>query len=48
MTFSVLALALVAALAATPVPAQTGDAKAELARLKPKDFPAQPIEFTVV
>jgi tripartite-type tricarboxylate transporter receptor subunit TctC len=30
-----------------PAAAQ-GDARAELAKLKPKDFPAQPIEFTVV
>ena len=30
------------------MPAAAQDAKAELARLKPKDFPAQPIEFTVV
>jgi tripartite-type tricarboxylate transporter receptor subunit TctC len=28
--------------------AQTSDPKAELAKLKPKDFPTQPIEFTVV
>lgn len=29
-------------------PALAQDAKGELARLKPKDFPAQPIEYTVV
>ena len=27
---------------------QSGDSKAELIKLKPKDFPTQPIEFTVV
>jgi tripartite-type tricarboxylate transporter receptor subunit TctC len=32
---------------AFPAVAQ-GDAKAELAKLKPRDFPTQPIEFTVV
>jgi tripartite-type tricarboxylate transporter receptor subunit TctC len=29
-------------------PAVAQDAKAQLAKLKPKDFPAQPVEFTVV
>ena len=33
---------------ATPAAAQGGDAKAELAKLKPKDFPTGPIEYTVV
>lgn len=41
------AVALIAALFTMPVLAQ-GDAKAELGRLKPKDFPTQPVEFTVV
>ena len=40
---SVFAFALLSALIATPAAAQ-GD----LAKLKPKDFPTQPIEFTVV
>ena len=43
-----LALALVGALAAAPALGQSGDSKAELTKLKPKDFPTQPIEFTVV
>lgn len=43
-----LALALFAALLAAPAAAQSGDAKAELAKLKPKDFPSGPIEYTVV
>lgn len=47
MKHAALAFALVAALCATPAAAQ-GDAKAELAKLKPKDFPTQPVEFTVV
>jgi tripartite-type tricarboxylate transporter receptor subunit TctC len=42
-----VALALLVAWIATPAAAQ-GDAKAELAKLKPRDFPTQPIEFTVV
>ena len=42
-----VALAFVAAFFIGPAAAQ-GDAKAELAKLKPKDFPTQPIEFTVV
>lgn len=42
-----VAFALLIALIATPAAAQ-GDAKAELAKLKPRDFPTQPIEFTVV
>jgi tripartite-type tricarboxylate transporter receptor subunit TctC len=41
------ALALIVALLAAPAAAQ-GDPKADLAKLKPKDFPTQPIEFTVV
>ena len=48
MKYSAIALALAAALAATPAAAQGGDAKAELAKVKPKDFPTEPIEFTVV
>lgn len=47
MKHAALAFALVAALFATPAAAQ-GDAKADLAKLKPKDFPTQPVEFTVV
>src|SRR6185312_16512974 len=43
-----IALAILAALLATLAAAQSSDAKAELAKLKPKDFPTQPIEFTVV
>jgi putative tricarboxylic transport membrane protein len=42
-----VAFALLIALIATPAAAQ-GDAKAELAKLKQRDFPTQPIEFTVV
>ena len=42
-----VAFAFIACSLAGPAAAQ-GDAKAELAKLKPKDFPAQPIEFTVV
>lgn len=42
------ALALLAALLVTPAAAQSSDAKAELAKLKPKDFPTGPIEYTVV
>jgi tripartite-type tricarboxylate transporter receptor subunit TctC len=42
-----VAFAFLIALIATPAAAQ-GDAKAELAKLKPRDFPTQPIEFTVV
>lgn len=41
-----LAASLVAGTA--PIAAQVTDTKAALAKLKPKDFPAQPIEFTVV
>ena len=33
---------------ATPAAAQSGDPKADLAKLKPKDFPVGPIEYTVV
>lgn len=47
MKHAAVAFALVAAVFTMPAAAQ-GDAKAELARLKPKDFPTQPIEFTVV
>src|SRR5262245_14253474 len=47
MRRTALALALLGALC-LPADAQSGDPKAELARLKPKDFPTQPIEFTVV
>ena len=43
-----IAFALLAALLATPAAAQSGDAKADLAKLKPKDFPTGPIEYTVV
>lgn len=39
--------AIVAAVFAAPLAAQ-GDARAQLAKLKPKDFPTQPIEYTVV
>ena len=45
---SAIAFALLAALFATPAAAQSGDAKADLAKLKPKDFPTGPIEYTVV
>ena len=45
---SVIAFALLSALLATPAAAQGGDAKAELGKLKPKDFPTGPIEYTVV
>jgi tripartite-type tricarboxylate transporter receptor subunit TctC len=45
---SAIAFALLAALFATPAAAQGGDAKADLAKLKPKDFPTGPIEYTVV
>jgi putative tricarboxylic transport membrane protein len=47
MKHAVFACALAAVLVSTPAAAQ-GDPKAELAKLKPKDFPAQPIEYTVV
>lgn len=39
--------AIVAAVFAAPLAAQ-GDARAQLSKLKPKDFPTQPIEYTVV
>jgi tripartite-type tricarboxylate transporter receptor subunit TctC len=42
-----IALSGLALLVGTAV-AQTSDPKAELAKLKPKDFPTQPVEFTVV
>ena len=45
---SAIAFALLSALLATPAAAQSGDPKAELAKLKPKDFPTGPIEYTVV
>src|SRR3954467_7762777 len=45
---SVIAVALLSALLATPAAAQGGDAKAELGKVKPKDFPTGPIEYTVV
>src|SRR5262249_23892764 len=48
MKENTIALALLSALLVTPAAAQTGDAKAELARLKPSDFPTAPIEYTVV
>ena len=48
MKENTIALALLSALLVTPAAAQTGDAKAELARLKPSDFPSAPIEYTVV
>src|SRR3989440_11497801 len=47
MNRAALACALAAALFAAPAMAQS-DPKAALARLKPKDFPTGPIEFTVV
>src|SRR3989442_13347120 len=47
MNRAALAWALAAALCAAPAMAQS-DQKAAFARLKPKDFPTQPIEFTVV
>jgi tripartite-type tricarboxylate transporter receptor subunit TctC len=43
-----IAFALLAAMLATPAAAQGGDPKAELTKLKPKDFPTGPIEYTVV
>src|SRR4051812_4254660 len=45
---SAIAFALLSALLTTPAAAQGGDAKAELGKLKPKDFPTGPIEYTVV
>src|SRR5262245_1126280 len=47
MKWAGIAYALVIALLSTPAGAQS-DPNAELAKLKPKDFPTQPIEFTVV
>jgi tripartite-type tricarboxylate transporter receptor subunit TctC len=41
-------LAAGAALAILALPGAAQDPKAELAKLKPKDFPTQPIEYTVV
>src|SRR5262249_58177696 len=43
-----IVLALLSALLVTPAAAQNDGAKAELARLKPNDFPTAPIEYTVV
>lgn len=48
MKQAAIVAAVLATLFALPVDAQIGDTKAELAKLKPKDFPTQPIEFTVV
>ena len=46
---ALLSAALVLASGGSPAFAQSGaDVKAQLARLKPKDFPTQPIEITVV
>lgn len=45
--FAVALTALMAAAFAAPAGAQA-DPKAQLAKLKPKDFPTQPIEYTVV
>src|SRR2546427_12539919 len=47
MNRAALAWTLSAALFAAPAMAQS-DPKAALARLKPKDFPTAPIEYTVV
>ena len=50
MNRTVLAIAfsaIIAAVFAGPLAAQS-DARAQLSKLKPKDFPAQPIEYTVV
>jgi tripartite-type tricarboxylate transporter receptor subunit TctC len=43
-----LSASLLAGVIALPAVAQGIDTKAALAKLKPKDFPSQPIEFTVV
>src|SRR6516162_11931990 len=48
MKENTIVLALLSALLVTPAAAQNDDAKAELARVKPKDFPTAPIEYTVV
>jgi tripartite-type tricarboxylate transporter receptor subunit TctC len=48
MTRFAAALALAGALAAGPAAAQVGTPDPQVAKLKPKDFPTQPIEFTVV
>src|SRR5262249_56110254 len=48
MKENTIALALLSALLVTPAAAQTGDAKAELARLKPSDFPTAPIDYTLL
>ena len=45
--FAVALTALVTIAFAAPVSAQA-DPKAQLAKLKPKDFPSQPVEYTVV
>src|SRR5215470_4661860 len=47
IAFAFLAISL-SALLATPAVAQGGDVKGDLAKLKPKDFPTGPIEYTVV
>ncbi|MFZ1091838.1 MAG: tripartite tricarboxylate transporter substrate binding protein [Xanthobacteraceae bacterium] len=47
IAFVCLAISL-SALLATPAAAQGDGTKADLAKLKPKDFPTGPIEFTVV
>ena len=47
IAFVFLAISL-SALLATPAAAQGDGAKADLAKLKPKDFPTGPIELTVV
>jgi tripartite-type tricarboxylate transporter receptor subunit TctC len=48
MKENAIALALLSALLVAPAAAQSDDAKAELVRLKPNDFPTAPIEYTVV
>ncbi len=47
MKRAAVAFALILAAFTLPAAAQ-GDARAEVAKLKPKDFPTQPVEFTVV
>jgi tripartite-type tricarboxylate transporter receptor subunit TctC len=47
MKHVIAAFTLLFFMVSTPAAAQ-GDAKAQLAKQKPKDFPSQPIEFTVV
>ena len=48
MKENTIALALLSALLVAPAAAQNDDAKAELVKLKPNDFPTAPIEYTVV